>query len=184
VRHKLTLAVIVALAFGAIPRDAQAWIISVSGVITSQGGTYEDRLGLFGIVGGPLFGLSYSTTISTDPALNTFANPLTLSYQERYGGESLAAGSGAPYNIVTIVNGVTYSRSELSPFLNRSYLINALSVNDVTTTLQDQIHQDVRSSGCGFSTTPCLESYILAYSLGTPFVPTLDFSVAERVNRT
>jgi hypothetical protein len=60
--------------------------------------------------------------------------------------------------------------------VNYSYLIDALSINDASTTLQDQAYQGIESAGCVIAYGACTSSYILAYSLDTSFVPTLDFN--------
>jgi hypothetical protein len=51
-----------------------------------------------------------------------------------------------------------------------------LSINDTTTTLQDQAYQQIDSNGCYSESLACTASYILAYSLTTPFVPMLSFT--------
>jgi hypothetical protein len=51
-----------------------------------------------------------------------------------------------------------------------------LSINDTTTTLQDVANQEIDSNGCNSVQAACTVSYILAYSLTTPFVPMLSFT--------
>jgi hypothetical protein len=66
--------------------------------------------------------------------------------------------------------------ADQTPFLNYAYLIDALSIHDTSTTLQDQLYQDARSSGCALPVSTCVDSYILASSLTDPFVPNLSFT--------
>jgi len=58
-------------------------------------------------------------------------------------------------------------------YLNRAYLIDALSINDTSTTLQDQVYQEADS---GNLNTFGVFSYIVACSLTTPFVPNLNLN--------
>jgi hypothetical protein len=71
---------------------------------------------------------------------------------------------------------MTYSETESDPNQNMAYLLNALTINDVSTTLQDQAFQGVRSHGCINATGPCTTAGINANSSSTPFVPTLDLN--------
>jgi hypothetical protein len=90
---------------------------------------------------------------------------------ERSGGPGFG-GAGAPYYISVTVNGLTYTETESSPFLIRSYLSSEIA-NGLGS--QDQVYQEINSPGCTGSYGPCRSSYILAYSVSTPFVPSLDF---------
>lgn len=152
---------------------AEPRTISATGVINGYG---IDDAGVFGTIGTSLLGLPYSITITTDPLLNSVTACASLSCLGTIGGNAFGSGTGAPYSIAVTVNGVSYTQAETNPFLNHSYLIDALSIGDTTTTLQDQAYQGVQSNGC-FSVYPaCTDSYILAYSTATTFVPSLDFN--------
>jgi hypothetical protein len=171
------LMAVMLVAFGGVVSEAQAWTVVVSGVISDDLDHAIDNAGLFVTPGGSLIGLTYTETITTDPLLN--GHPLCVgdvSCLERDGGNRYGDNSGAPYTITTTVNGVSYTQTETSPFLNRSYLIDALSINDTTTTLQDVANQEIDSNGCNGASAACTVSYILAYSLTTPFVPMLSFT--------
>jgi hypothetical protein len=152
---------------------AQAWVITVTGTVYSDGpyGT-PDQTGLFGTPGESLVGDAYTQTITTDPLLNTYLQETTPFYHQSYGGAGIGGCCGAPYTITTTVNGVTYSQTESDPYINRSYLIDGLGTGLYP---QDQVYQDVNSSGCSSNYGPCTYSYILAYSFLTAFVPSLDF---------
>ena len=153
---------------------AQAWVITATGTIYSDGpyGT-PDQTGLFGPPGQSMVGLAYTQTITTDPLLNSFFTDPNPIYQEYNGGAGLPLGCcGAPYTITTTVNGVTYTQTESNPYINRSYLIDGLSTGLYPA---DQVYQEVDSSGCSSGYGPCTSSYILAYGFQTAFVPSLDF---------
>ena len=155
---------------------AGPWVVQVSGIVygdTDFG--LPDQNGLFGPPGSSLAGLPYTTTIITDPSLNTFHQQLTPGLHSTYGGNAFGGCCAAPYAITTTVNGITYSQTDANPFRNYSYLLNPLSINDVSTTLQDQVYQDIGSAGCFSSYGECTFAYVLAYSLSAPFVPTLNF---------
>jgi hypothetical protein len=97
---------------------------------------------------------------------------------ESYGGPGISGtGTGgccaAPYTITVTVNGFTYTQTESSPYINYSYLISGLSSGLAG---QDQVYQGVSSSQCYSVYALCTNSYILAYSTQTPFVPSFDFS--------
>jgi len=125
------------LALEGIASNAQAWTVTASGVIYSGPDRAIDNAGLFVTPGGSLIGLTYTETITTDPLLNGHPQCVgDVSCLERDGGNYYGDNSGAPYTITTTVNGVSYTQTETSPFLNRSYVIDALSINDTTTTLQ------------------------------------------------
>lgn len=162
--------------------QATPWTITASGTIYSIGFDYSDNTGLFVVLGGSLTGLSYTQTITTDPSLNTYAEIATLSTHGTYGGLAGGGCCGAPYTIITTVNGVTYTQTESDPFFNNLYLLNALTIHDVSTTLQDQAYQQVESKGCISASGPCTSAYMLAYSLSTPFVPSLDFNQSLTVS--
>jgi hypothetical protein len=171
------LMAVMLVAFGGVVSEAKAWTVVVNGVISDDLDHAIDNAGLFVTPGGSLIGLTYTETITTDPLLN--GHPLCVgdvSCLERDGGNRYGDNSGAPYTITTTVNGVSYTQTETSPFLNRSYLIDALSINDTTTTLQDVANQEIDSNGCNGASAACTVSYILAYSLTTPFVPMLSFT--------
>jgi hypothetical protein len=158
---------------GLVP-PAGAWTITVTGTIYS--GVNEpfaiDGNGVFGLPGSPLVGSTYTETITTDPlqsSLIAFSPPVNI---ERSGGPQPGfGGAAAPYYISVTVNGFTYTETESSPFLIRSYL-NSEIANGLGS--QDQVYQEINSAGCTGSYGPCRSSYILAYS-GTPLVPSLDF---------
>ena len=76
------------------------------------------------------------------------------------------------------MNGVTYTQTESNPYNNSSYLFSGLGSGLGTQALgtaQDQVYQQVDSSGCSSGYGPCTSSYILAYGLSTAFVLSLDF---------
>jgi hypothetical protein len=151
--------------------------VVVNGVISQDLNHAIDDAGLFVAPGGSLTGLTYSETITTDPLQNGHPQCVgDVSCLERDGGNTYGDNSGAPYTITTTVNGVSYTQTENSPYLNRAYLIDALSINDTTTTLQDVANQEIDSNGCSSANTACTVSYILAFSLTTPFVPMLSFT--------
>jgi hypothetical protein len=165
------------VAFGSVVSEVQAWTVVVSGVISEDLNHAIDNAGLFVAPGGSLVGLPYTETITTDPQQNGHPECVgDASCLERDGGNYFGDNSGAPYTITTKVNGVSYTQTETSPFLNRAYLIDALSIRDMTTTLQDVVDQEVDSNGCSSVLPACTVSYIIAYSLTTPFVPTLSFT--------
>jgi len=120
-----------------------------------------------------LVGDSYTETITTDPSLNASIDCHSLSCFGTIGGVPNNVGPGAPYNLSVTVNGVPFTWMESVPYLNRAYLIDALSSNDTSTTLQDQVYQEADSGNCN---SFCVYSYILALSLTTPFVPNLSFT--------
>lgn len=151
--------------------SAGAWTVFVSGTIYQN--NQVDFAGLFGPPGANLVGKFYTQTITTDPPLNATLACSSLSCLGTIGGGQF--GPGAQYTITTTVNGVPYTQADAAPFLNYAYLINALSINDTTTTLQDQVYQGIQSSGCSTVLGVCTDAYILAYSLETPFVPRLEF---------
>jgi len=162
----------IALTAGLAASDAQAWIITASGTIYSQGSGGTDQTGLFGPPGASLFGASYTETITTNPALNTYATA-SPGFQSTYGGSNWSVGSGAPYIVTTTVNGVSYTQTESNPFLNSSYLlIDGLSAAG----LQDQAYQGVESAGCIIEYGACTSTDINAYSIDNPFIPNLDFN--------
>jgi hypothetical protein len=167
-----------ALVFVLAASNAQAtpWTITASGIIS---GPYPDNAGLFG--GGLLLGLSYTQTITTDHSLNCTGFQ-TTSDSTTYGGPVIAGCAAAPYTLTTTVNGVSYTQTESDPFLNESTLGDALSINDVSTTLEDSALQWVESNGCIVAVGQCTYAYILAYSLNTPFIPSLDFSQSLTVS--
>jgi hypothetical protein len=99
-------------------------------------------------------------------------------YVERYGGAVIGC-CGAPFTISVTVNGFTYTRSNVNPFINRSYLIDGLSTGLGG---QDQVYQEIGSTGCSTGIGGCTSSYILATSTQFPFVPSLDFSQSLSVN--
>ncbi len=171
------LMAVMLVAFGGVVSDAQAWTVVVSGVISSDQDHAIDNAGLFVAPGGSLVGLAYTETITTDPLQNGHPQCVgDASCLERDGGNTYGDNSGAPYTITTTVNGVSHTQTETSPFLNRSYLIDALSINDTTTTLQDVANQEIESNGCSSASPACTVSYILAFSLTAPFVPMLSFT--------
>ena len=171
------LMAVMLVAFGCVVSDAQAWTVVASGVISEDLDHAIDDAGLFVAPGGSLVGLAYTETITTDPQQNGHPECVgDVSCLERDGGNYYGDHSGAAYSITTTVNGVSYTQTESSPFLNRSYLIDALSINDTTTTLQDVSNQEINSNGCSSVYAACTASYILAYSLTTPFVPMLSFT--------
>ena len=170
------LMAVMLVAFGGVVY-AKAWTVVVTGVITSDRNHAIDDAGLFVAPGGSLVGLPYTETITTDPRLNGHPQCVgDVSCVERDGGNYYGDSSGAPYTITTTVNGVSYTQTETSPFLNRSYLIDALSINDTTTTLQDVAYQEIDSNGCYSVYPACSVSYISAFSPTTPFVPMLSFT--------
>lgn len=144
-----------------------------TGVIDGYG---IDNAGVFGTTGTSLLGLPYSVTNTTDPVPNTGTACANISCIGTIGGNAFGSGTGALSSITVTVTGVSYTQTETSPFLNYSYLIDALSIRDTTTTLQDQAYQGVQSNGCSSVCPACTDSYILAYSTATPFVPSLDFN--------
>jgi hypothetical protein len=154
---------------------AQALTITASGTIYSDGVHTGNLAGLFVTPGASMIGYSYTETITTDPLLNGASACSTISCLGTIGGPFFG-GPGAPYTITTTINGISYTQTEANPFVNEFYLIDALSVDDTSTTLQDQAYQGVASQGCVLANGPCTNSYILAYSLNTPFVPSLDFN--------
>jgi opacity protein-like surface antigen len=176
---RLIILIVLAPALASAADQAQDWTVTVTGTIEAPttSGTGFDNAGLFGAVGSSLVGDTYIETITTDPLLNSTTDCASLSCGGTIGGlDNPAYGPGAAYTLTTTVNGVSFNLTESTPFLNRAYLIDALSINDTSTTLQDQLYQDVRSSGCALPTTTCVYSYILAYSLTNPFVPNLSFN--------
>jgi hypothetical protein len=175
IANRLIVAMLVA--FGGIVSAAQAWTVVASGVISEDLDHAIDDAGLFVAPGGSLSGLTYTETITTDPQQNGHPECVgDVSCLERDGGNYYGDHSGAAYTITTTVNGVSYTQTESSPYLNRSYLIDALSINDTTTTIQDVANQEIDSNGCSSVYAACTVSYILAYSLTTPFVPMLSFT--------
>jgi hypothetical protein len=170
----LALAVAVCL-----PLRAQDWSVTVTATIEAPttAGSGFDNAGLFGAAGANLVGDTYTETITTNPLLNSTTDCASLSCAGTIGGlDNPAYGPGAAYTLTTTINGVSFNLTESTPFLNHAYLIDALSINDTSTTLQDQLFQDARSSGCALPITTCVSSYILAYSLTNPFVPNLSFN--------
>lgn len=167
-------AVIVALIFlgGFFPTGAEAWTITVTGTIYSDvPNSPVDGTGIFGSPGVSIVGSPYTETITTDPlqsSLIAFSPPINIERSGRPG----FGGAGAPYYISVTVNGFTYTETESSPFLIRSYLISGIA-NGLGS--QDQVYQEINSPGCMGSYGPCRSSYILAYSVSTPLVPSLDF---------
>jgi hypothetical protein len=146
-------------------------------------GSWDDNVGLFGPVAGQLGGLAYTITITTDPTLNPQVDCDSISCTGTVGGSGYGPygpnnpNPAAPYTIVTTVNGVSFTQTEQNPWFNRAYQINALSIYDTLTTLQDQTYQQLISAGCGNSRAPnCVNAYVLAYSLSTPFVAVRDFN--------
>jgi hypothetical protein len=106
----------IAIAVGFASSDAKAWIITATGTIYSNTGVnvagVTDQTGLFGPPGASLIGDTYTETISTNPALNTYATDLTTSFHDTYGGAGIGGCCGAPYIITVTVNGVTYTQTE------------------------------------------------------------------------
>src|SRR5258708_3063345 len=146
--------------FGPEPAHASTWTITASGIITGdQGAGPADGTGIFGTPGVSLAGDAYTETITTDPLVNT-------------GGLNIGGCCASPYTITVTVNGFTYTQTELNPYTNYSYLISGLSSGLAS---QDQVYQGVSSSQCYSVVGLCTNSYILAYSTQTPFVPGLDF---------
>ena len=158
-----------------LPLQAQERTVTVTGTIesTTTSGSGFDNAGLFGPAGATLVGDSYTETITTDPSLNSSIDCNSLSCFGTIGGVPNNVGPGAPYSLKVSVNGVPFTWTESAPYLNRAYLIDALSINDTSTTLQDQVYQEADS---GNLNTFGVFSYILAYSLTTPFVPNLNFN--------
>jgi hypothetical protein len=150
------------------------WTITATGVITSDGPGVPDQLGLFGTPGVSLIGDTYTETIITNPLLNTYFTVTTKSLITTYGGGNWSAGTGAPYTIVTTVNGVTNTQTGSDPFVNYAYLLDTLK--PPMPSPQDQAYQQIKSEGCASSYGSCTLSYILAYSLTDHFVKNLDFS--------
>src|SRR6476619_946045 len=120
---------IVAMGMALAASPAQAWVITATGTIYSDGpyGT-PDQTGLFGTPGVSLVGYAYTQMITTDPLLNTFFTGSSPIIHESYGGAGIGGCCGAPYTITTTVNGVTYTQTESNPYINRSYLIDGLSM--------------------------------------------------------
>jgi hypothetical protein len=158
-----------------LPLQAQERTIIVTGTIESPttSGSGFDNAGLFGPAGASLVGDSYTETITTDPSLNSSIACHSLSCFGTIGGVPNNIGPGAPYNLTVTVNGVPFTWTESVPYLNHAYLIDALSINDTSTTLQDQVYQEADS---GNLNSFGIFSYILAYSHTTPFVPNLNFN--------
>jgi hypothetical protein len=159
----------VALLAGPFAAHAQ-WTVTATGTITSDQGLTGDPFAT------SLVGDTYTETITTNLLLNGETNCSTISCSGTFGGSPYGLAA-APYTLTMTINGVTYTQTESNPTINYGYLIDALSVNDTSTTLQDQVYQQVGSSGCtavGYQT--CTNGYILAYSTTTPFVPNLDFN--------
>lgn len=160
-----------------LPLHAQERTVTVTGTIesTTTSGSGFDNAGLFGPAGASLVGDAYTETITTDPALNSSIACNSLSCFGTIGG-TVGGGSngpGAPYTMTVTVNGMQFTKTESVPYLNHAYLIDALSINDTSTTLQDQVYQEADSGSCN---SFCVDSYILASSLTTPFVPNLNFN--------
>ncbi len=166
------LAAVSFLAFGLTSAQAATWTVTATGTVYADI-YHSDQNGLFGDPGASLLGQSYVLTISTDPSLNTLVAETLPVYREYYGGPAFGGCCAAPYTISMTVGGVTYSQTELFPFINRSYLISGLGSGLAS---QDQVYQQADSSGCNVANGPCTSAYILAYSTQTPFVPSLDFA--------
>ena len=77
---------------------AQAWVITTTGTIYSDGpyGT-PDQTGLFGAPGQSMVGLAYTQTIATNPLLNTYFTQSIPDYHQSYGGAGIG-GCCAPHN--------------------------------------------------------------------------------------
>ena len=161
----------------AAPIVTHAWVITATGNVR---GNFDDFLGLFGPTGGQLGGLAYTMTVTTDPFLNTAIDCASISCTGTIGGDGFGGygpNSAAVYTLAATINGVTFTQTELAPSLNRAYQINALSINDTSTTLQDQTLQQLSSAGCVNGFVPnCINAVILAYSPSTPFIPVRDFN--------
>lgn len=159
-------AALIALTLLATSSIANAWTITVTGTIYSdQGEPPINRAGIFGSQGMSLIGSAYTETITTYPSQNATVIGNGSSFSER---------DGDPFQISLVVNGHTFAQTVPDPFLDRSYLISGLA-NGLGT--QDQTYQQISfGSGCWHSYGFCVNSYILAYSFGAPFVPGLDFN--------
>lgn len=160
---------------GPLAAHAQAWTVSATGTIYADSGVNS---GLFAPLGTSLIGDTYTETITTDLSQNGEIACSTISCAGTVGGSAYGV-PGAAYTLTMKINGVSYTQTETNPTINYGYLIDGLSVHDTSTTLQDQVQQQVSSSGCpfpGFQT--CTNAYILAYSTTTPFVPNLNFKQA------
>lgn len=157
---------ITAALFAPTSAEADPFTITITGTIQSSSGPTDTAL-LFGAAINTLVGTSYTETITTDPTLDSIRTS-TATNNTAYGGGSF--GSAAPYTITTTVNGVTYSQTESNPFWNRTYLQSVSQPN-----FMDQIVQEVQSNGCVVAYGLCVESFINAYSLATPFLSSLDF---------
>ena len=120
---------IVAIGVALAASPAQAWVITTTGTVYSDGHGTPDQTGLFGTPGQSMEGLAYTQTITTDPLLSAFSTDPNPIYQEYNGGPGLPSPNGccgAPYTIATTVNGVTYTQTESNPYINRSYLFSGL----------------------------------------------------------
>ena len=126
-----------------------------------------------------MVGDSYTETITTDPSLNASIDCHSLSCFGTIGGVPNNVGPGAPYKLTVTVSGVPFTWMESVPYLNRAYLIDALSSNDTSTTLQDQVYQEADS---GNLNSFGVFSYIAADSHTTPFVPNLSFDQTIHVS--
>jgi hypothetical protein len=170
----------VVLVAGTTAAHAQDWTVTATGTISSD---TRNSGSLFAPAGTSLVGDTYTETITTDLLLNGETSCSTISCSGTFGGSPYGLAA-APYTLTMTVNGVTYTQSESNPVINYGYLIDALSVNDTSTTLQDQVQQQVSSSGCTNpgGAQPCTNAYILAYSTTTPFVPNLNFNQSISVS--
>ena len=173
----LSVALIAGLA--APNAQAQAWTITVSGTIYTENPSVIDPnyASPFGNGDVSLVGSPYSMTITTNPSLNSFVESDTPTYHSTYGGTSTSVGPGAPYTITVKVNGVTFIQTEPIPAFNRSYLLSVRQPN-----FMDQVQQEVNSNACSWSYGLCVVTYILAWSLNTPFLRSLDFNQSLNVS--
>jgi hypothetical protein len=162
-----------------VAASAQEWTVSATGTIYADSGPNTT---LFAPLGTSLIGDTYTETITTDLSQNGSVSCSSLSCAGTFGGSPYGIAA-ASYTLTMTINGISYTQTETNPVINYGYLIDALSVNDTSTTLQDQVFQQVASSGC---TTPgyanCANAYILGFSTSTPFVPNLDFNQSINVS--
>ena len=166
----LSVAFIACLA--AANAEAQTWTVTVSGTIYSDGNFGNPNYASpFGKGDVSLVGSPYSLTITTNPSLNSVVESSTATFHSTFGGTIISGGPGAPYTITATVNGVTFIQTEPIPAYNRSYLLSVRQPN-----FMDAVGQDVRSNACSWAYGLCVESFINAYSLNTPFLRSLDFS--------
>ena len=154
---------------GSATAEASPITITVTGTILSRGGSPDTAL-LFGTSIDSLIGASYTETITTDPSLNNGEVISSPTLHSTAGG-STQVGPGAPFTVSVTLNGTTFTETEANPFYNRTYL---LSVTQPT--FMDQLDQEYQSNGCFSAYGLCISGYVNAYSLTTPFLPSLDFN--------